>query len=412
MIKVENLTKQYVIYKKRLSAIKYLFGIAKEGRDYEIVRPLRNVNLEVPTGSVHGIIGMNGAGKSTLLKILTGVLDKTSGSMVIEGRVASLLELGTGFHPDLTGRENVYINGSVLGFSKQEIDLKIESIVKFAELGDYFDRAVKTYSSGMYVRLAFSFAVAVEPDVLIIDEALSVGDAYFQQKCLKKIQEFRERGTTILFVSHDPGAVRLLCQQVTLLSHGEVVFSGEPIQAMDLYNDIIAGQKKLEDVQARADKAREIDATSTYSSGNEKMKILGAKIYNNKGLESVAVVSGSKIAIKVEAVVNADSIIDPTCGILIRDRLGYDVFGINTHQLGKKSGPLKKGEKVIYQFDLDLNLGAGDYTLTIALHSFQSHVDDNYHWLDRALVIQVLPTPDYTFVGVARLEPNANINRH
>ena len=412
MIKVENLTKQYVIYKRRLSAIKHLFGFAKEGRDYEIVRPLRDVSIEVPTGSVHGIIGMNGAGKSTLLKILTSVLDKTSGSIVIEGRVASLLELGTGFHPDLTGRENVYINGSVLGFTKQEIDIKIESIIKFAELGDYFDRAVKTYSSGMYVRLAFSFAVAVEPDVLIIDEALSVGDAYFQQKCLKRIQEFRDQGTTILFVSHDPGAVRLLCEQVTLLSHGQVVFSGAPMQAMDLYNDIIAGQKKLEDIQARADKAREIDATSAYSSGNEKMKILGVKLFNEKGLESVAVVSGSKISIKIEAIVNADEVTDPTCGILIRDRLGYDVFGINTHQLGKKSGPLKKGEKVTFRFEMDLNLGPGDYTLTIALHSFQTHVDDNYHWLDRALVIQVLPTPDYTFVGVARLMPIASIDKN
>jgi lipopolysaccharide transport system ATP-binding protein len=412
MIKVENLTKQYVIYKRRLSAIKHLFGVAKEGRDYELVRPLRDVSIAVPTGSVHGIIGMNGAGKSTLLKILTGVLDKTSGSIVIEGRVASLLELGTGFHPDLTGRENVYINGSVLGFTKQEIDIKIESIIKFAELGDYFDRAVKTYSSGMYVRLAFSFAVAVEPDVLIIDEALSVGDAYFQQKCLKRIQEFRDQGTTILFVSHDPGAVRLLCEQVTLLSHGQVVFSGAPMQAMDLYNDIIAGQKKLEDIQARADKAREIDATSAYSSGNEKMKILGVKLFNEKGLESVAVVSGSKISIKIESIVNADEVTDPTCGILIRDRLGYDVFGINTHQLGKKSGPLKKGEKVTFRFEMDLNLGQGDYTLTIALHSFQTHVDDNYHWLDRALVIQVLPTPDYTFVGVARLMPIASIDKN
>ena len=412
MIKVENLTKQYVIYKRRLSALKHLFGFAKEGRDYELVRPLRNVSIEVPTGSVHGIIGMNGAGKSTLLKILTGVLDKTEGSISIEGRVASLLELGTGFHPDLTGRENVYINGSVLGFNNQEIDQKIAGILNFAELGDYFDRPVKTYSSGMYVRLAFSFAVAVEPEVLIIDEALSVGDAYFQQKCLKKIQEFRDRGTTILFVSHDLGAVRMLCEHVTLLSHGQVVFSGAPIQAMDLYNDIIAGQKKLEDVQARADKAREIEGTSTYSSGNEKMRILSAKLYNDRNQESVAVVSGSAICIKIDAIVNVDSIDNPTCGILIRDRLGYDVFGINTHQLGSKSGTLKKGDKVTYQFDMDLNIGPGDYTLTIALHSFQSHIEDNYHWLERALLIQVLPTPGFTFVGVARLEPKATICQH
>jgi lipopolysaccharide transport system ATP-binding protein len=264
----------------------------------------------------------------------------------------------------------------------------------------------------MYVRLAFSFAVSVEPEVLIIDEALSVGDAYFQQKCLKKIQEFRDRGTTILFVSHDLGAVRMLCEQVTLLSHGEVVFSGAPIQAMDLYNDIIAGQKKLEDVQARADKAREIEATSTYSSGNEKMQILGAKLFNEKDQESVAVVSGSSVNFKIDAVVNAESIVNPTCGILIRDRLGYDVFGVNTHQLGSKAGTLKKGDKVTFEFAMDLNIGPGDYTLTIALHSFQTHVEDNYHWLERALIIQVLPTPEFTFVGVARLEPKVKISQH
>lgn len=409
MIKVENLSKHYLIYKRRLSAIKHLFGFAKEGRDYELVRPLRNVNLEVPTGTVHGIIGMNGAGKSTLLKILTGVLDQTSGTIEVTGRVASLLELGTGFHPDLTGRENIYINGSILGLDKRDIDLKIDEICKFAELGDYFDRPVKTYSSGMYVRLAFSFAVSVEPDVLIIDEALSVGDAYFQQKCLKKIKEFRTKGTTILFVSHDLGAIKLLCQTVTVLSHGEIVFSGSPSQGMDLYNDIIAEQKNLDDVKIRADKVREVSGTSSYTSGNQKMTIVSTKLFGATNNESVAVVSGSRATIRVESIVNAEAIDNPTCGILIKDRMGYEVFGTNTHQLGIDSGVLKKGDKRCFEFNLDLNVGAGDYTLTVALHSFQSHMEDNYHWIDRALLIQVLPTPEYQFVGVARLVPEARI---
>jgi len=411
MIKVDDLTKQYLIYNHRLSALKHLFGFAREIRDYQIVQPLRNVNLEVPTGTVHGIIGMNGAGKSTLLKILTGVLDQTTGTVEVKGRIASLLELGTGFHPDLTGRENIYINATILGFERDKIDSKIEEIIKFAELANYFDRPVKTYSSGMYVRLAFSFAVSVEPEVLIIDEALSVGDAYFQQKCLRKIKDFRDGGTTILFVSHDLGAIRLLCQSVTVLSHGEVVFTGSPIKAMDLYNDIIAEQKKLDDVKARADKARELTETSSYMSGNQKMTIISTKLYSDKGTESVAIVSGSKTKIRVEALVNTDSVDNPTCGILIKDRMGYEMFGINTYQMGIETGTLKKGDSIIFEFEFDANLGAGDYTITVALHSFQSHVEDNYHWIERALIIQVMPTPDFQFIGVVRLGVKGRILR-
>lgn len=408
MIKVENLTKLYFIYKRRLSAIKHLFGLAVEGKDYEIVRPLHNINLNVPTGSVHGIIGMNGAGKSTLLKILTGVLDQSSGTISVTGRVASLLELGTGFHNELTGRENIYINGSIHGFSKEHIEKKIADIIKFSELGDYFDRPVKTYSSGMYVRLAFAFAISVDPEVLIIDEALSVGDAYFQQKCLKKIREFRDMGTTILFVSHDLSAIKLLCETVTLLSHGENVYTGSPITAMDLYNDIISERKNLEEVKVRANLLKTGEGNSSYSSGNHKISVMSAKLFNDENVETSLIVTGSRITIKVETLVNSETIDNPTCGILIKDLKGYEVFGTNTHQMGLASGQLKKGDRPVFQFVMDLNIGPGMYSLSVALHSFRSHVEDNYHWLERAFLIEVLPAKDYSFSGVVRLKATSN----
>ncbi|RZJ77019.1 MAG: ABC transporter ATP-binding protein [Flavobacterium sp.] len=411
MIVIKNLVKEFRLYKKRSGFLKQVIGLAQPGRDFDLLRPLDNVELTVEKGEVHGIIGMNGAGKSTLLKILSGVLHPTSGSVSISGRVAALLELGTGFHGDLTGRENIYINGTMLGLTRQEIDKKLPEIQAFAELGDFFDRPVKIYSSGMYVRLAFSFAVSVEPDVLIIDEALSVGDAYFQQKCLKKIREFKNLGTTILFVSHDISAVRALCDKCTLLSKGKVIFTGTPMQALDLYNALLAEHSSQDLVAARTAAAKSSIAESTFVSGNLDMEVVSCLMLNEEGHETLAVPSGQKVSVQIKCIVHRDMIDNPTCGILFKDRLAYEIFGTNTHQLGIESGVLHKGNEITYTFDFAMNLGPGDYTLTVALHSDRSHVHDSYHWIERALLFKVLETPEFPFIGVARLEPVTSIHR-
>ncbi len=410
MIKISNLTKEFRVYKRRFSMLKELFGYAKAEVDYDLVTSLKDINISIPEGSVHGVIGMNGAGKSTLLKILTGVLDQTSGSFNVTGRVASLLELGTGFHGELSGRENIYVNGAIMGLSRDEIGSKIQSIQEFAELGDFFDRPVKIYSSGMYVRLAFAFAISVDPDVLIIDEALSVGDAYFQQKCLKKIRSFKDSGTTILFVSHDLGAVKMLCETVTLLERGSVLFHGTPVQALDLYNALLAEHQNKELVKARKLAAAMSDPDTSFESGTREAEIVDVSIKDLKGESSVALVTGARVAIHVKARVQKGPLEQPTCGILIRDRLGYDIFGTNTDNLNASSLGQVDGD-VEYIFRFDLNIGPGDYTLTVALHSDRSHVEDNYHWIERALIFKVLPATDFEFIGVSRLSPEAEVKR-
>ncbi|MEZ4743558.1 MAG: ABC transporter ATP-binding protein [Bdellovibrionota bacterium] len=410
MIEIIDLKKQFKVYRNRSGMLKDAFGLAKENIDYEIVESLNGINLKVKKGSVHGILGMNGAGKSTLLKILTGVLNPSSGDYLLKGRVAALLELGTGFHGELTGRENIYLSGAIMGLSKDEMDEKINHIIQFSELDKFFDRPIKIYSSGMYVRLAFSFAVSVEPDILIIDEALSVGDVYFQQKCLKKINEFKDQGTTILFVSHDLGAIRMLCEQVSLLQKGRLIYTGVPAKGLELYNAIIAEHRNDEAINRQIQQAKSIEINNnSFESGNNKMKIENVNMLDANGQASEAIVSGEELTIEVLAKVYTNQIDNPTCGILIRDRFGCDIFGTNSYQLHAKSFSLNKGDLVLYRFNFLLNLGKGDYTLTVALHAENSHIDDNYHWIDRAKIIQVLPSTDFEFVGVAKLNPTCII---
>ena len=223
MIHIQEVSKKFKVYPSRAARLReWVLG----GKYHQEFWALHKIDLKIESGEVFGIIGMNGAGKSTLLKILTGTLAATSGKIEMQGRVAALLELGTGFHPELSGRDNVLMNGKLLGLTESEIIEKIPGIHAFSELGDFFEKPVRTYSSGMYVRLAFSLAASVDPDVLIIDEALSVGDAYFQQKCLERIKQFKEQGTTILFVSHDPGVVKVLCNRVAFLQKGKLLGIG------------------------------------------------------------------------------------------------------------------------------------------------------------------------------------------
>lgn len=366
---------------------------------------LRGVTFDVSRGTSVGIIGVNGAGKSTLLKIITGTLEPTSGSVRLDGRVASLLELGTGFHPLFTGRQNVVYNARFLGLTNDEIQARIPEIEAFSELGEFLDRPLRTYSSGMHVRLAFSVAASVSPDILIIDEVLAVGDAYFQQKCVRRIREFRDRGVTILFVSHDPIAVTTLCDRALLLHEGEIADDGAPASVLTHYNALIA-RKKAEsgyfNLEARSEGA------PRRRSGSLEAVITEVELLDADGQPARALLAGAEATIRIR-IFFLVPLSDPTVGILIRDRLGNDVYGTNTYYQRVATGQRQAGESVEVRFRLALALGAGEYSLTAAVHSFGEHLLDSYDWLDAALIFAILRPDERVAIGVAQLRPRIEV---
>ncbi len=363
---------------------------------------LKSVNFQINQGESVGIVGHNGAGKSTLLKILTGTTQTTKGSVQISGRIAALLELGMGFHPDFTGRENAIISCQMTGIGRKETHKLLPEIERFSELGKYFDQPLRVYSTGMQMRLAFSAATAVCPDILIIDEALSVGDAYFQHKCINRIRTFKKQGTTLLFVSHDPGAVKSLCNRAILLDKGALCQDGPPNAVLDYYNGLIAkNETDTEIKQIETDRGK----TETRC-GNGKARILKVELFDSNGKPTRAFRVGDMAKIKCHIKFNV-SMENPTVGILIRDRLGNDVFGTNTHHLDTGSNSFKAGDHAIVTFALSLNLGCENYSITIGVHSGDTHLEGNCDWWDQCLVFQVIPNDSYQFIGLASLPVTA-----
>ena len=371
---------------------------------------LRDINLQIPGGTAMGIVGPNGAGKSTLLKIITGTLFPTEGRIEVEGRVAGLLELGTGFHPEFTGRTNIYLNGKMLGLSDEEIQERFPEIVRFSELGDFIEQPVRTYSSGMVMRLGFAIASCVDPDILIIDEVLSVGDAYFSQKCIRRIREFREKGVTILFVSHDPTAVLTLCDHAVLLENGTVQRCGAPDEIIDFYNARIADRSAVGGMKILVNQGEVAGAMGTQRSGNFRALIAGIEMRNQSGKPSEVFAAGEKVRLAVR-ILFLERIANPTIGILIRNHLGVEVYGVNTCGLGQTLGTYEPGETTEAVFDFDMDLGPADYTLTVAVHLDETHLATNFDWIDKAWRFRVLPGGDMRFYGLARLQPVFSISR-
>jgi lipopolysaccharide transport system ATP-binding protein len=361
---------------------------------------LRGLSFEVPGGSSVGIIGVNGAGKSTLLKIITGTMEPTRGSARIEGRVASLLELGTGFHPLFTGRQNIFYNARFLGLTDDEIRERLPDIEAFSELGDFLDRPLRTYSSGMQIRLAFSVAASVSPDVLVVDEVLAVGDAYFQQKCIRRIRDFRDNGVTILFVSHDPGAMKTLCDRALLLHDGRFADDGAPASVLEHYNALIA-RKKAESHYFAIERE---GGGRARRSGTFDALISEVELLDDAGRPARAFRARAGAVIRVRVFFFRE-VATPTVGILVRDRLGNDVYGTNTYHQHVETGRWSPGDTLEVSFRMPLALGAGEYSLSVAVHSLGVHLFDPYDWLDGALLFQVLPADDRVSIGVARLEP-------
>ena len=366
---------------------------------------LQDINFTVKPGEAVGIIGINGAGKSTLLKMITGTTQPTTGGVHITGRVAALLELGMGFHPDFTGRQNAFMAGQLLGYSVEEIARLMPEIEAFAEIGDYIDQPVRVYSSGMQMRLAFSVATAHRPDVLIVDEALSVGDAYFQHKSFDRIREFRKAGTTLLIVSHDKQAIQNICDRAILLDAGRLAKEGEPEVVMDFYNARLADRQNQKVVQRARD-----DGRVETMSGTGEATVTDIALLNDKGERVEVVDVGAPVTLQVSAAVHAP-IPRLVIGYMIKDRLGQAMFGTNTDYMEKPLRDLAAGERATFLFHFTASLGPGSYSVAVALHSTESHIVNNYEWRDLALVFNVVNMSRPTFIGNAWLPPNVVVER-
>ena len=398
-LRVRKLGKAYKRYPAKWGRLAEWVGL---GVHHELNWVVRDVSFDVTPGEAVGIIGANGAGKSTLLKMITATTRPTTGAVEVGGRIAALLELGIGFHPEFTGRQNVFMAGHILGIPAEKIASLMDEIEAFAEIGNYIEQPIRTYSSGMQVRLAFSVATAVRPDILIVDEALSVGDTYFQHKSFDRIRQFRDRGTTLLFVSHSPGAIKTLCSRALLLEHGILIRDDTPSVVLDYYNAMIAVQRA--DYEIRQS---DIPGRIGTRSGTSDAAIESVELFCDG--ESVrALRSNAGATIRLTVAVNM-SLPQLTAGILIRDRLGNDIFGTNTYHLASSKTDLSPGERLTVDFRFDeLALGVGSYSVTAALHTHDTHIAANFDWWDRAFVFQVVPGDAPGSVGVCALRVEAN----
>jgi lipopolysaccharide transport system ATP-binding protein len=389
VIVVDQLSKHFRLYRNPADRLKEMVLRRSFHRTHTA---LDSVSFEVPAGQALGILGRNGAGKSTLLKILTGVLQPDAGSFQIEGRITGLLELGTGFDYELNGEQNIVTNGLLLGMSRDEIAQCHDDIVRFSELGEFIREPLRTYSSGMVMRLAFSIAIHARPSCLVVDEALSVGDAHFQQKCMRRIREFRQRGGAIIFVSHDLNAVKMICDRAIVLEGGRNVFTGDTEAAVNHYNRVIADE---EDRQVLESPERE-----QHVFGNGRVEISAAQVLGAESGSSV-ISTGEPALIRLHCVAQA-AVDDMTAGFVIRDRFGQDIFGTNSFHLDQ-SLAMQAGQKLCLEFSLPMDIAPGRYTLTAALHSQENHLENCYYWCDSISRFEVAGVRGALFAGVCRL---------
>lgn len=382
-IKVEDLTKIYKLYDKPTDRLKESLGLSRNkvlSRDHYA---LQHVSFDVKKGETIGIIGTNGSGKSTILKIITGVLNPTGGNLTVNGRISALLELGAGFNMEYTGIENIYLNGTMIGFTREEIEKKIDDILEFADIGEFIYQPVKTYSSGMFVRLAFAVAINIEPEILIVDEALSVGDVFFQTKCYRKFEDFKKMGKTILLVSHDLSSISKYCDRVILLNKGKKLAEGVPKQMVDMYKKVLVNQLDLDDQgkltevvpEKKTVLAADIENQEEWSPsfdvnphineyGDKKAEIIGFNILDEKGLSSNTIEKGSTCTIKMRVKFH-DKINDPIYAFTITDLKGTDVTGTNS--LFEKVNVQSKGpgEYQEIAFTQRMDMQGGEYMLSL-----------------------------------------------
>jgi lipopolysaccharide transport system ATP-binding protein len=410
-LRVEKVSKQYRIYERPGDRLTESLTRGRWKRHREFWA-LSEVSFEIERGTTVGIVGPNGCGKSTLLQIVAGTLEPTHGAVERDGRVAALLELGAGFDPEFTGVENVHLNAALMGLSRRETERLMPAIERFAEIGPFIRQPVKTYSSGMFVRLAFAVAASVEPDLLVIDEALAVGDAVFQHRCLRRIKELQERGATVLFVSHDAAAVRALCARAILLSSGRVVADGAPAEVLNRYQKIIMEREQAYEEQARAahdESADDGDALPpprhTFRHGDGTAEIVGVELVDATRRAARVVETGAGLTLRAR-VRFARECAGAVVGFLIRDRHGVHAYGTNTKEQQIAFGRALSGDEVEVSFAFNCWLGAGEFNVSIAAHSEAGAAFD---WLDGVFFFRVV-TPQLV-EGIANLNATASVRR-
>ena len=427
-VRLAEVTKTYKLYHSPRDRLKEAFFPGN--RIYH--RPfnaLQDVSLEIMPATTVGIIGRNGSGKSTLLQCICGIVPTTQGSVEINGRIAALLELGAGFNPEFTGRDNLYINASILGLEREQVDQRLDKILAFADIGEYIDQPVRAYSSGMYVRLAFSIAIHVDPEILIVDEALAVGDIHFQAKCFDRFHQFREQGVTVIFVTHDLNMVTRYCDQAYLLSHGKIVAEGNPREVVAAYRKVETGhaleskpaQKKqsqeadhqeeqqTQDQQFQEQQATNVFAVNPYETryGNNKATIIGGGIYNAEN-EAVQILhSGDPYRVSLE-IRFEQPITNPVFAFTIKDVKGTDIAGTNTHFSGLKTGEFVQDQKVTVDFQQAITLTAGSYLLSFGCVSLES--DDLEIYDRRHDYISFQVTTERPTVGIVDLNSEISIS--
>ena len=386
-IRVEHLSKVYKLYDRNRDRLKEALHLGKNIHFREHYA-LNDVSMEVHAGDTVGIIGTNGSGKSTILKIITGVLNPSAGDVTINGRISALLELGAGFNMEFTGIENIYLNGTMIGFSEEEIDAKLNDILEFADIGDFVYQKVKTYSSGMFVRLAFAVAINIDPEILIVDEALSVGDVFFQNKCYRKFEEFKKQGKTILFVSHDLGSISKYCDRVVLLEQGKKIGEGAPKEIIDMYKKVLVGQLEM---QADTAKSQKISGGKKwkdlmqlnpdhdeYGSGLAEFEDYCA--YDESGTITNAILKGEPFTVKLK-VRFFESIQDPIIAVSIKNMQGTEITGTNTMFEKITTGKTKPGDVMIATFTQDMNLQGGEYLISLGCVGYKDGSFTVYHRL-------------------------------
>ncbi|MCU1263461.1 MAG: transporter related [Bryobacterales bacterium] len=396
MLQVQNVSKLYRLYNNPIDRLRELNPLRK-GPLHRDFWALRDISFSVDRGEIVSLVGPNGCGKSTLLQIISGILQPTSGRVVTKGRVAALLELGAGFNPEFTGRENVFLNGEILGLTRDQMERALPSIERFAEIGEFVNRPVKEYSTGMYVRLAFATAIHVEPEILIVDEALAVGDAVFANRCIRKFEELKEKKTTILFVSHDLGLVKQLSHRAIFLLKGRVQAAGEPTHVINRYIGMVL--EKQQDFDRKEDE-RAARLPSSHRHGDRSSEILAVTLTDQSGRPCAAVSSGQNVAVHLRVRFHAPRK-DPMVGILIRTRIGMDVFGTNTRIEQIKLGEFQAGEELSISFHFACWLTPQPYTLTVAT---QNDDGSSHDWLDDVIAFEVVSARQAAGVADLRAE--------
>ena len=390
-IQVKHLDKMYKLYNKPSDRLKEALGMKVPVREHYA---LRDVSFDVKRGETVGIIGTNGSGKSTILKIITGVLNPTGGEVTVDGRISALLELGAGFNMEYTGIENVYLNGTMMGFSKEEIDARLQDILDFADIGDFVHQPVKAYSSGMFVRLAFAVAINIDPEILIVDEALSVGDVFFQAKCYRKFEEFKKMGRTILFVSHDLSSISRYCDRVILLNKGVKLEEGSPKQMVDMYKQLLVGQdptkQQVQEEKPKESWSEEFQVNpNMLEYGSKLAEITDFAVIDEKGRYTNTIEKGSSFRIKMRVLFH-EAIQEPIMAYTFKDIKGTEITGTNTMYENAKIEHSGKGDICTVTFTQNMNLQGGEYLLSFGCTGYKNGDFTVFHRLYDACNITVI----------------------